>query len=74
MFKLDHPDYPELGSSASVIGSRILWALGYNVPPVFAVRIEGTGDDRLDGRRAVASLYLDNVRGHAKFRLVPLPA
>ena len=31
LFKLDHPDYPELGSSASVIGSRILWALGYNV-------------------------------------------
>ncbi|MHC4064501.1 MAG: hypothetical protein ACYSUI_08370 [Planctomycetota bacterium] len=66
-FKVDHPDYPELGSSAAVIGSRICWALGYNVPPVFLVRIDGTGDPRFDGRRAVATLYLDGVIGHFKF-------
>ena len=67
LFKLDHPDYPELGTSAAVIGSRILWALGYNVPPVFLVRIGGTGDARFDGRRATAALFLDNVRGHFRF-------
>ena len=67
LFKLDHPDYPELGSSASVIGSHILWALGYNVPPVFLVRIEGATDQRFDGKRATASLYLDGARGHFKF-------
>lgn len=67
LFKLDEPDYPELGSSAAVIGSRILWALGYDVPPVFVVRIEGTGDERFDGRRATASLLLDGARGHFRF-------
>ncbi len=67
LFKLDHPDYPELGSSAAVIGSRILWALGYNVPPVHVARIEGTGDPRFDGRRATASLYIVGARGHLKF-------
>ena len=44
LFKLGDPDYPELGTSAAVVGSRVLWALGYNVPPVFLVRIEGTGN------------------------------
>ncbi|HUU83911.1 MAG TPA: hypothetical protein VM243_10450 [Phycisphaerae bacterium] len=67
LFKLDHPDFPELGSSAAVIGSRLLWALGYNVPPVFVVRIEGTADERFDGRRATASLFLDHARGHFRF-------
>lgn len=67
LFKLDHPDYPELGSSSSVIGSRILWALGYQVAPVFVARIEGTGDERFDGKRATASLYLDDVKGHFRF-------
>ena len=70
LFKPDHPDYPELGSSSAVIGSRLLWALGYDVPPVYLVRIEGTGDPPpagFDGRRASASLYLDGVRGRFKF-------
>jgi len=67
LFKLDDPDYPELGTSAAVVGSRVLWALGYNVPPVFLVRIEGTGNARFDGRRATAALFLDNVRGHFHF-------
>jgi hypothetical protein len=67
LFKLDRPDFPELGSSAAVIGSRMLWALGYNVPAVYVTRIEGTGDSRFDGRRASASLYLDNAKGHFKF-------
>ncbi len=67
LFKLDHPDYPELGTSAEVIGSRILWALGYHVPPVYLVRVAGTGDARFDGRRATATLYLDGVQGHFHF-------
>lgn len=67
LFKLDDPRYPELGSSASVIAARILWALGYNVPAVFVTRIEGTGDERLDGRRATASLWLDGTIGHFRW-------
>ncbi len=67
LFKPDHPDYPELGSSAAVIGSRILWAVGYNVPPVYVTEIQGTGDERFDGRRAAACLFLDHVAGHFNF-------
>ena len=67
MFKLDHPDHPELGSTAAIVGSRVLWALGYHVPPIFLVTIEGTGDDRFDGQRATAALFLDDVRGHFHF-------
>ena len=67
LVKLDHPDHPELGSTASIVGSRILWALGYNVPPVFLITVEGTGDERFDGRRATAALFLDNVKGHFHF-------
>lgn len=67
LFKLDHPDYPELGSAAAIIGSRMLWALGYNVPPVFLVKVEGTGDKRLEGKRATAALFLDDVIGHFHF-------
>jgi hypothetical protein len=67
LFKLDHPDYPELGSTAAIVGSRILWALGYNVPPVFLATIEGTGDERFDGERATAALFLDDVIGHFHF-------
>ena len=67
LFKLDHPDYPELGTSAAIIGNRIFWALGYHVPPVYLVRIEGTGDPYYDDRRATAALFLDDVRGHFHF-------
>jgi len=67
LFKLDHPDYYELGTTASIVGSRLLWALGYNVPPIFLVTITGTGDERFDGRRAAAALFLDDVEGHFHF-------
>jgi hypothetical protein len=67
LFKLDHPHYPELGSTAAIVGSRILWALGYNVPPTFLVQIEGTGDARFEGKRATAALFLDHVIGHFHF-------
>ena len=67
LVKLDHPDYPELGSSASIISSRIYHALGYNVPAVYPVTLHGTGDARFEGRRAVASLLVPNVVGHFQF-------
>jgi len=67
LFKMDHPRYPELGTTAELVGSRILWALGYNVPPIFLVRVAGTGDSRFDGRRATAALFLEDVRGHFRF-------
>jgi len=58
LFKLDLPDYPELTTGAEVVGSRLIWALGYNVPEMYIVTIEGTGDPRFDGRRALASRFL----------------
>jgi hypothetical protein len=67
LFKLDDPEFPELGSSAAVIGARILWALGYNAPHNHVVSIQGTGDRRFDGHRGVATAYLDDVIGHWKF-------
>jgi hypothetical protein len=67
LFKLDHPDYPELGTTATIVGSRILWALGYNVPPIFLVKVTGTADERFDGKRATAALFLDDVLGHFHF-------
>lgn len=67
LFKLDDPEYPELGSAAAVIGARVLWALGYNVSANYVVVIEGTHDARFDGRRCVASRYLDRAVGMWKF-------
>lgn len=67
LVKLDHPAYPELGSSATVIAARIYHALGYNVPPTFPITLRGTGDPRFDGRRAVASPLIPHVIGHFQF-------
>jgi len=68
LVKLDHDEYPELGTAAEVIGSRLMWLLGYQVLPVYLVRVEGTGDPRYDGRRATATLYLEEgVLGGFKF-------
>lgn len=67
LFKLDDEAFPELGTAAEVISSRLLWALGYNVPPLYLVRVEGTGDARFDGRRAVATPLLPDVIGHFQF-------
>lgn len=55
MVKLDAPEYPELGTAAEAIAARIYWSMGYQVPGTFVVGINGTGDARYDGRRAVAS-------------------
>ncbi|MBN2376941.1 MAG: hypothetical protein JXD22_11095 [Sedimentisphaerales bacterium] len=68
LIKLDSPDYPELGSSASIIGSRIYWALGYNVPETYLITITGTGNERFDGQRAIASKFISGqIRGIYKF-------
>lgn len=66
LFKCDAPAYPELGTTAELVGSRILWALGYNVPAVHLVMIAGTGDERFDGRRATAAEFID-AHGHFRF-------
>ncbi len=58
LVKLDDIDFPELGTSTEIIGSRIFWLLGYRVPPISLVTIDGTGDPRFDGRRATASLFV----------------
>ena len=66
--KLDRLEFPELGTAAEVIGARIMYLLGYHVPPVYVTTISGTGDPQFDGRRASASLYIDaNVHGHFPF-------
>lgn len=67
LFKLDDPAHPELGTSAAVVSSRLLWALGYRVPAEHLVTIAGTGDARYDGRRATATEYLDSAVGHWRF-------
>lgn len=58
LVKLDQPDHPELGTAAEVIGARMLWLLGYHIPSIYLVVIDGTGDPRFDGRRATASPLL----------------
>jgi len=37
VLKFDPPDYPELASAADVIGSKVLYALGYNTPENYIV-------------------------------------
>lgn len=66
-FKPDVEGYPELGSGAEIVASRIFWALGYHVPPSYLVTLSGTGDQRFDGKRGVASRHVPNVLGHFQF-------
>lgn len=56
--KFDDPEFPELGSAAEAIASRIYAALGYPVPAVYVVTVSGTGDPRCDGHRAAASEFV----------------
>lgn len=68
LVKLDDPEFPELGTSAEIIGSRIAWLMGYRVPAIHLVTLDGTGDPDLDGRRATASLFVPgDVLGEFKF-------
>jgi hypothetical protein len=68
LVKMDQPDHPELGTSAEMIGSRLTWLMGYRVPAIDLVTVEGTGDPRYDGKRATASLFVPGeVVGAFKF-------
>lgn len=51
MVKFDHPEYPEAGSAAAIIVSRLFWLAGYHVPANFIVTV--------DGRRGEASLFIE---------------
>jgi len=71
MVKLDDPAYPEAGSAAAFITTRVFWLLGYHVPANYIVTITGTGNPEYDGRRAEASLFVEGkVLGHFKFDLL----
>jgi hypothetical protein len=66
--KLDDPAYPELGTSAEIVGARLYWLMGYRVPATCLTKIEGTGDARYDGRRATASAFVPGrIIGQFKF-------
>jgi len=68
LVKLGDRDHPEANSAAAVITARVLYLLGYHVPANTVVTIAGTGVCEFDGRRAEASLFIDdNVLGFFKF-------
>jgi len=68
LVKLDDEQYPEAGTAAAIISSRIFHLLGYHVPPNWLVTIKGTGNGEYDGKRAEASLFIPGrVLGHYKF-------
>ena len=69
LFKFDPPGYPELCTGAEAVATRLLWALGYRVPANRICTIEGTGDARFDGKRALASEFISGkILGPWKFR------
>ena len=55
LFKFDPPGYLELATGAEIVGSRLTFALGYNVPQTFLTVVEGTRNPRFKSGRAVAS-------------------
>ena len=59
LVKFDPPEYPELATGAEIVGNRIVHALGYNVPQAWISQVEGTGDERFDGRRAMATRLVE---------------
>jgi hypothetical protein len=69
LFKLDQPGLPEMSTGAEAVATRLLWAIGYRVPANRICTVEGTGDPRLDGRRALASEFIPGtIKGPWKFR------
>lgn len=69
LFKFDPPGSPELCTGAEAVATRLLWLLGYHVPPNRICTIAGTGDPRFDGRRALASEFISGqILGPWKFR------
>ena len=68
LIKLEDMNYPGLTGTAEIVTSRIYWALGYFVPETYLVTISGTGDERFDGKRALASRFVPGeVLGSFKF-------
>jgi len=84
LIKLEDTNYPHLAGTAEIVTSRIYWALGYFVPETYLVTINGTGDERFDGKRALASRFVpgevlggfkfDWVRDRREFRSLKLAA
>jgi hypothetical protein len=68
LIKLEDTNYPHLAGTAEIVTSRIYGALGYFVPETYLVTISGTGDERFDGKRALASRFVPGeVLGSYKF-------
>lgn len=68
LIKLEDTNYPGLAGMAEIVTSRIYWALGYFVPETYLVTISGTGDERFDGKRGLASRFVPGeVLGSFKF-------
>lgn len=59
----DPPFCPEMTTSAEYIGSTLLRIAGYHVPKTCICTVDGTGNTMFDGRRAVATIALDNFKG-----------
>lgn len=59
----DPPFAPEMTTSAEYIGSTLLRIAGYHVPKTCVCHVQGTGDAMYDGRRAVATIALDDFKG-----------
>ncbi|MFO0944736.1 MAG: Npt1/Npt2 family nucleotide transporter [Planctomycetota bacterium] len=59
----DPPFCPEMTTSAEYIGSTLMRMAGYHVPKTCITTVEGTGNTMFDGRRAVATVALDNFKG-----------
>ena len=84
LIKMDDSAYPELGSTAEIIASRIYWALGYFVPETYLITVGGTGDERFESKRAIASRFVtgdilgsykyDWLRDRREFRALKLSA
>ncbi|MDP8248317.1 MAG: hypothetical protein P9M00_09290 [Candidatus Tritonobacter lacicola] len=59
----DPPGMEEQATGAAVIGSTIARLLGYNVPVSAIITVEGTGNERFDGRRAAATELVPGAGG-----------
>ena len=71
--KFDPIGYPELTTSADVIGSYLYWAAGYNVPSNVIVHFkredlqisgEAKVDDPLRGKIPMSSAFIDTLLSH----------
>jgi len=69
MVKLDPPGFPELTTSAELIGGRIMWLLGYHVPARYIITARVPTHPEFDGNRAVVIALIEGeLLGHMNFR------